>query len=66
MFGRVNFRKDEKKKGEKMKRENFLEVVWLGGGVENDGGVRMFSSRVYQKVFSTKLKKKLVGYLMDE
>ena len=39
MFGRVNFRNDEKKKGEKMKREIFLEVVWLGGGVENDGGV---------------------------
>ena len=41
MFGRVNFRKDEKK-GEKIKSENFLEVVWLEGGGENDGGPECF------------------------
>ena len=36
MFGRVDFREDEKKKKEKkrerMRRENFLKSVWLGGG----------------------------------
>ena len=31
MFGRVDFREDEKKKGEKMRKENFLEGVWVGG-----------------------------------
>ena len=31
MFGRVDFRKDGgKKKRVKIRRENFLEVVWLG------------------------------------
>ena len=31
MFGRVDFREDEKKKkGEKMRRENFFESVQLG------------------------------------
>ena len=34
MFGRVDFREDEKKKRERerMRRENFLKSVWLGGG----------------------------------
>ena len=35
MFGRVDFREDEKKKKkerERMRRENFLKRVWLGGG----------------------------------
>ena len=36
MFGRVDFREDEKKKKkrerERMRRENFLKSVWLGGG----------------------------------
>ena len=31
MFGRVNFREDGEKKVEKMKIENFLKSVWLGG-----------------------------------
>ena len=35
MFGRVDFREDEKikeKERERMRRENFLKSVWLGGG----------------------------------
>ena len=33
MFGRVDFREDgKKKKGEKIRKENFLEGVWLGEG----------------------------------
>ena len=31
MFGRVDFREDGEKGGEKMRREIFLKSVWLGG-----------------------------------
>ena len=32
VFGRVDFKEDgRKKKGEKMRKENFLEGVWAGG-----------------------------------
>ena len=36
MFGSVDFREDGKKKGEKMRREIFLEDVWLGGRDEKE------------------------------
>ena len=36
LFGRVDFGEDEKKKKkEKMRRENFLESVWLEEGEKN-------------------------------
>ena len=36
MFGRVDFREDGKKekKKEKIRNENFLEGIWLGGREE--------------------------------
>ena len=56
MFGRVDFREDEKKK-----RETFLEGIWLEEGRrENDGGARVFSPRAHQKVFSPKWEENLM------
>ena len=38
-----------------MRRENFLESVWLGGGEEKEKGETwVFFLRTHQKVFSTK------------
>ena len=59
MFGRVDFRNDEKKKGEKMRRENFLEGVSCLVG-RGRGKMRVFSPQVHQKVFSLKWRENLV------
>ena len=56
VFGRVDFRVDEKKK---KKRENeerklFRECLIKRGREENNSGVLMFSLRAHKKVFSPK------------
>ena len=45
-----------KKRGEKMRRENFLEGVWLEGG---EGKMRVFSPQAHQKIFSLKWRENL-------
>ena len=42
---------------EKIGRKFFLQCVWLGGEKKKiNGRVRVFSSRVHQKIFSSKLR----------
>ena len=66
MFGRVDFWEDEKtkkkKKGEKIRKENFLEGVWLGEG-EGEGKMIVapgcFLPGLAKTFFLPKMEKKL-------
>ena len=64
VFGRVDFREDEKKKkkkGENEERKLFGECLVKRGREENNSGVHVFSLRAHKKVFSSKWRENLVG-----